>query len=155
LTDEVQKKPVQWYLKYEENEFLAFEQIERTTTLYKCDEEFDSVAQYRVIEPLGMAPALLLVDNTDDDGVDSVSTAAATSSSTTPLLTKQERLTWPPLKSRINYYRERVITSFQLVLTHVALKLNSGDLDLDKWRRLLPNMKPKVFVKPAEYYEKK
>lgn len=44
------------------------------------------------------------------------------------------------------------MTSYELVLTHVALKLNSMDYNLDKWRRILPNMKPKVFVKPPEYY---
>lgn len=42
-TEEVPKKkqPVEWYLKYDETEFLSFEQIEKTTTLYKCDEEYD------------------------------------------------------------------------------------------------------------------
>lgn len=64
------KKPIEWYLKYDESEFLAFEQIERTTTLYKCDEEFDQISEYRVIEPLGMLPALVLVDNTDDDDLE-------------------------------------------------------------------------------------
>jgi hypothetical protein len=46
---------------------LSFEQIEKTTTLYKCDEEYDSISSYRVIEPLGMLPQLLLIDNTDED----------------------------------------------------------------------------------------
>ena len=29
------------------------------------------------------------------------------------------------------------------------------EYNLDKWRRILPNMKPKVFIKPPEYYAKK
>lgn len=65
------------------------------------------------------------------------------------------RPTWPPLESRLRHYRERVITSFQLILTHVALKLNNCDYNLDKWRRILPIMKPKIFYKPDSYYQQK
>jgi hypothetical protein len=46
---------------------LSFEQIEKTTTLYKCDEEYDQICSYRIIEPLGMLPQLLLIDNTEED----------------------------------------------------------------------------------------
>lgn len=38
LTD---KKAIEWYLKYDEDKFLQFEQIERTSTIYKCDPVFD------------------------------------------------------------------------------------------------------------------
>lgn len=56
-------------MRYNEKEFLPFEQLERTTTLYKCDEDFDAVAQYRIIEPMGHAPALLIVENSCNDDV--------------------------------------------------------------------------------------
>ena len=53
LTD---KKAIEWYLKYDEDKFIQFEQIERTSTIYKCDPHFDQLAEFRVIEPLGMLP---------------------------------------------------------------------------------------------------
>jgi hypothetical protein len=58
------KKPIEWYLKYDEDKFIGFEQIERTSTIYKCDDNFDKLYEYRVIEPLGMGPALILIDHT-------------------------------------------------------------------------------------------
>ena len=101
-----------------------------------------------MIEPIGLPPALIVLDLTEEDFEQDEEISIH------KMRPKSERQSsWPPLKSRLLYYRERVITSLQLVLTHVALKLNNGEYNLDKWRRLLPNMKPKIFYKPPEYYE--
>ena len=102
-----------------------------------------------------MAPGLVVVENSleEVDVVDLLENPF--SYMKTDYVFKGDKPNWPPSENRLEHFRERIITSFQLILTHVALKLNNCDYNLDKWRRILPIMKPKIFYKPDSYYQQK
>ena len=94
----------------------------------------------RVIEPKGMTPAFVVVDMS------------------TIIAEEEEELEndegsyafndWCPPINLINKAREQAIKSMKLVLDQVNNRLNNGDYTLEPWRRILKNMKPKIYNPP-------
>ncbi|CDW85737.1 UNKNOWN [Stylonychia lemnae] len=118
--------------KMDDMEGCSFAQVGRSTTIFKCDPDFDQYAQVRIIEPLGMEPALVIVDTTLTDESDYIQHYEENNPEDY-LMHKvyQSNLTWPPTEVQMKYQRDMIIKLYCKVLSQVGEQLVKGNYNLE------------------------
>ena len=98
-----------------------------------------------------MEPALLIVDMTLHDETDYFESYEENNPEDF-LMHKvyQSNLTWPPTQVQMKFQRDMIIKLYCKTLSQVSDQLIKGNYNLEKWRRILKNTKPKVYKKIGE-----
>jgi hypothetical protein len=119
---------------------IQFDQVTTVQTVYKLDQfgVDPNHQQMRVIEPAGMPPCMFILDQ-----------VAAPQDQNQTLSNQDDngQVSWPPIDGMVQEARSLIVQTMRIALDDVALRLNDGRYNLDRWRRILTYMKPKAFAK--------